>query len=116
MRVTMWRGEFENRFRGWNGEKRRINNKDSMERGVILRKGSLLFFFFFLFFLQSGWKRRVPKYCKVLFNNVVSCEVVSFFLFFSTVTYYRRFGLLYLLFAFTLRNIDASQRNKILKF
>lgn len=114
----MWRGEFENRFRGWNGEKRRINNKDSMERGVsnFAEREFTFFFFLFLFFLQSGWKRRVPKYCKVLFNNVVSCEVVSFFLFFSTVTYYRRFGLLYLLFAFTLRNIDASQRNKILKF
>lgn len=88
-----------------------------MERGVSnFAEREFTFFFLFLFFLQSGWKRRVPKYCKVLFNNVVSCEVVSFFLFFSTVTYYRRFGLLYLLFAFTLRNIDALQRNKILKF
>lgn len=73
----MWRGEFENRFRGWNGEKRRINNKDSMERGVSnFAEREFTFFFFFVF--QSGWKRRVPKYCKVLFNNVVSCEVVSF--------------------------------------
>lgn len=47
----MWRGEFENRFRGWNGEKRRINNKDSMERGVsnFAEREFTFFFFFFVF-------------------------------------------------------------------
>lgn len=50
----MWRGEFENRFRGWNGEKRRINNKDSMERGVSNFAEREFTFFFFLFFSQDG--------------------------------------------------------------
>lgn len=45
----MWRGEFENRFRGWNGEKRRINNKDSMERGVSNFAEREFTFFFFCF-------------------------------------------------------------------
>lgn len=49
----MWRGEFENRFRGWNGEKRRINNKDSMERGVSnFAEREFTFFFFFFVFLS----------------------------------------------------------------
>lgn len=53
----MWRGEFENRFRGWNGEKRRINNKDSMERGVsnFAEREFTFFFFCFCFsFSQDG--------------------------------------------------------------
>lgn len=50
----MWRGEFENRFRGWNGEKRRINNKDSMERGVSnFAEREFTFFFFFVFVFPS---------------------------------------------------------------
>lgn len=49
----MWRGEFENRFRGWNGEKKRINNKDSMERGVSNFAEREFTFFFFVFVFPS---------------------------------------------------------------
>lgn len=72
----MWRGEFENRFRGWN-EKRRISNKDSME--WIVSNFEREFFFFFFFFLEHG---NLSSNNRRRFESIV--ESCSFF-FFSLV-------------------------------